>query len=58
MIGHGDKVRYRMTGETGTVVGIMHMNTDNKKMLVKFDIKNELWINEVDLEECDDRDDN
>lgn len=50
----GDKVRYRMTDETGEVIGIMHMNTDNRKMLVKFDIKNELWLNEVDLEVVDD----
>ena len=50
---YGDKVKYLLTGEIGTVIGFMHRDHD-RKLLVKFDMDHEIWINEIDLEAVDD----
>ena len=50
----GDVVKYRKTDEVGTIIGYKRMNTGRLEMLVKFDIKNEIWIDEIDLEKIDD----
>ena len=38
---YGSKVKYRLTGEIGTVIGFMHRDHD-RKLLVKFDMDHEI----------------